>query len=321
MTSKDVEDLKSELAEAYSPATANQYLKLLKSAYNRAIRLGTLTHNPVTAVRLYRENNARNRCLTPEEELRLLEALPDRVRPLVIVALHTGMRRGELRALKWEDVDFATNSLRIRRDKAGDERWVALNSTAREGLLAAKREQKVLSNYVFCSPQGKFLHNFERYWRPALREARIPDLRFHDCRHTFASRLPMAGVDLYTVQKAGGWKTQGMVQRYARLSPDHMRVVVERDHCRALLAQKLALPSLTELLCRINPRNDWWAEQGSNLRPRPCKGRALPAELSARGSIVADLPGLVNHCAAIVPGIVPVTEVTVDRVLKRAIGS
>lgn len=156
MTSKDVEDLKSELAEAYSAATANQYLKLLKSAYNRAIRLGTLTHNPVTAVRLYRENNARNRCLTPEEELRLLEALPDRVRPLVIVALHTGMRRGEPRALKWEDVDFATNSLRIRRDKAGDGRWVALNSTAREGLLAAKREQKVLSNYVFCSPQESF---------------------------------------------------------------------------------------------------------------------------------------------------------------------
>jgi integrase len=138
------------------------------------------------------------------------------------------MRRGELRALKWEDVDLATNAIRIRNDKAGDGRWVALNSVAREGLLAAKREQKILSNYVFCSPQGKFLHNFERYWRPALSQARIPDFRFHDCRHTFASRLAMAGVDLYTVQRAGGWKTQVMVQRYAHLSPDHMRAAVER---------------------------------------------------------------------------------------------
>jgi len=74
------------------------------------------------------------------------------------------MRRGELRALRWEDVDFATGTIRIRRD----------------------------------------------------------------LRHTFASRLAMAGVDLYTVQRAGGWKTHAMVQRNAHLSPDHMRAAVER---------------------------------------------------------------------------------------------
>ncbi len=85
-----------------------------------------------------------------------------------------------------------------------------------------------MSPYIFCSPQGKFLHNFERYWRPALEAAKIPDFRFHECRHTFASRLAMAGVDLYTIQRAGGWKTQVMVQRYAHLSPDHIRAAVER---------------------------------------------------------------------------------------------
>jgi integrase len=138
------------------------------------------------------------------------------------------MRRGELRALRWEDVDFQTASIRIRQDKAGDGRWVTMNSAAREAFLTIKREQKVLSPYVFCSPQGRFLHNFERYWRPALRAAKIPDFRFHDLRHTFASRLAMAGVDLYTVQRAGGWKTQSMVQRYAHLSPDHIRAAVER---------------------------------------------------------------------------------------------
>jgi hypothetical protein len=96
------------------------------------------------------------------------------------------------------------------------------------GMVTVKRSLKVLSSYVFCSPEGKFLHNFDRQWRPALRAARVPDFRFHDCRHTFASRLAMAGVDLYTVQRAGGWKTQVMVQRYAHLSPDHMRAAVER---------------------------------------------------------------------------------------------
>jgi integrase len=215
-------------ATGHAVATANHYLKFLKAVFNRAIRQGRLTYNPVKAVKLYRENNARSRCLSSEEETHLLEALPDRLRPFVTLALHTGMRRGELRALKWADVDFSTGTIRVTRDKAGDGRWVTINSAAREALLSVKREQKILSPWVFCSPEGKFLHNFERDWRPALLSAKIPDFRFHDCRHTFASRLAMMGVDLYTVQRAGGWKTQVMVQRYAHLSPDHMRAAVER---------------------------------------------------------------------------------------------
>src|SRR5262245_58771984 len=142
ITSKDVEALKSDIAAAHTPATVNQYLKLLKAVYNRAIRQERLTRNPVASVRLFQENNARNRCLSADEEERLIAALPDRLRCLVIVALHTGMRRGELRGLQWQDVDFATGTIRIRQDKAGDGRWVTMNSAAREALLAVKREQK-----------------------------------------------------------------------------------------------------------------------------------------------------------------------------------
>jgi len=138
------------------------------------------------------------------------------------------MRRGELRALRWDAVDFSTGTIHLKRDKAGEGRWVTLSSVAREALLSVKREQKIMSPYVFCSPQGKFLHNWEREWRPALQAAHVPNFRFHDCRHTFASRLAMTGVDLYTVQRAGGWKTQAMVERYAHLSPDHVRAAVER---------------------------------------------------------------------------------------------
>jgi hypothetical protein len=82
--------------------------------------------------------------------------------------------------------------------------------------------------HVFCTDKGRFLHNLAKAWYLALEAAGIPDFRFHDLRHTFASRLAMAGVDLYTVQRAGGWKTAIMVQRYAHLSPDHMRAAVER---------------------------------------------------------------------------------------------
>jgi integrase len=252
ITSKDVEDFKAAFAQdpvrrvpgkrkrpgrsrsrstketARAVATVNAYLKYLKAVFSRAVRQGRLGYNPVHAVKLYRENNARNRCLSAEEESRLLSALSPRLRALVTMVLHTGMRRGELRALRWDDIDFATGTLRIRQDKAGDGRWVTLNSVAKATLLGLRREQRILGPYVFCSPLGKFLHNWEREWRPALEAAQIPDFRFHDCRHTFASRLTMAGVDLYTVQRAGGWKTQVMVQRYAHLSPDHMKAAVER---------------------------------------------------------------------------------------------
>jgi integrase len=113
-------------------------------------------------------------------------------------------------------------------DKAGTGRSVALNSVAREALLSIKRDRTILAAWVFPSPEGKRFVNLERYWRPALAVAQIPDFRFHDLRHTFASRLTMAGVDLYTIQRAGGCKSQIMVQRYAHLSPDHMRAAVER---------------------------------------------------------------------------------------------
>src|SRR5262245_59939818 len=113
------------------------------------------------------------------------------------------MRRGELRGLRWEDVDFSTATIHVRQDKAGDGRWVTMNSATREALLSFKREQKILSPYVFCSPAGRFMWNWEREGRPSVRAANVPNFRFHDCRHTFASRLAMVGVDLYTVQRAG----------------------------------------------------------------------------------------------------------------------
>jgi integrase len=194
----------------------------------------------VRAVKLFKENNARTRCLTPEEEARLFELLPDSLKPLVIVALHTGMRKGELLALRWEDVEFYTGTLRVREAKSGEGRSVVMNSLVRDTLKAVRRGQiqkareeakgkrEIFSPFVFCAPEGGLLHNLAKAWYPALEAARVEDFRFHDLRHSFASRLAMAGLDLYTVQRAGGWKTAIMVQRYAHLSPDHIRAAVER---------------------------------------------------------------------------------------------
>ncbi len=116
---KDVESFRDELASQTSPATANRHLSLLRAVFRRAIRDGKVGISPFRAVAFLKENNIRVRYLTPAEEQRLLKVLPDLLRPLVIVAIHTGMRKGELLALKWNEVDFYSKTLTIRRGQGG----------------------------------------------------------------------------------------------------------------------------------------------------------------------------------------------------------
>jgi len=166
--------------------------------------------------------------------------------------------------LKWTNVDLATGTVKLPVDKAGTGRSVALSSAAWDTLYALKAHAK--SEWVFSSTTGKKLHNFERSWRPALKAASIPDFRFHDLRHTFASRLAMGGVDLYTLQRAGGWKSQAMVQRYAHLSPDHIRGAVE----------KLVSPRLAQ-----DPASERRATEGSPHSGHESLTRPLTGSLNA----------------------------------------
>ena len=237
ITAKDVEatyeDLKGrrigkgDEARPLAVATINRYMKLLHAVLRLWVKRGLLLTSPAASLELARENNARNRCLSADEESRLVKALPVWLRPLIVVAMHTGMRRGELLALRWDDVDLASGQLHIRRDKAGDGRWVALNSEALDALRTAKR-RSIVSPLVFCTPEGHSLGtNFKRYWQPAVKAAGLADFRFHDLRHTFASRLVARGVSSYIVQQAGGWRTASMMARYAHLDPATIRAAVE----------------------------------------------------------------------------------------------
>ena len=241
LTPQDVERLKADLkAEGWTDATVNRYLALVKSTLNLALRNGKIERSPAKPVKLFQENNSRVRYLTEEEEGRLFEALPEELMPLIAVALHTGLRKGELLHLKWEDVDFHSGTLTIARSKHGETRRVPMNSLVREVLTSLRREQiqaakasmegerEILSAYVFCTPGGSFWHNLNRKWYPALRRAALKDFRFHDLRHTFCSRLAMAGADLLTIKELAGHKTLSMTLRYSHLSPSHQRQAVER---------------------------------------------------------------------------------------------
>jgi integrase len=149
---------------------------------------------------------------------------------LVEFALHTGLRQGEQFRLRWADVDMTNRVVTIPLSKSGRTRHVFLNDTA-FGILRAL-PSRLKSPYVFPSSTGTTPLNARnmlgRVFLPAVKRAGIVDFRWHDLRHTFASRLTMAGGDLRTVQELMGHQTIAMTVRYAHLAPGHLREAVQR---------------------------------------------------------------------------------------------
>ena len=184
--------------------------------------------NPVKMVKLLKENNARVRYLVEQEEEKLMASLPASYRPLVTLTLHTGLRREELLALRWVDVDFrAGGMITVNMSKNGESKHVPLNSITYETLVALKRDRKVLAPYVFTTDKGQRFYWLDKVFKRAVKQAGIDDFRFYDFRHTFASRLTMRGIPLRTIQELMGRKTVAMTIRYAHLSPAHLRDAVE----------------------------------------------------------------------------------------------
>jgi len=201
---------KRRLDEA-APATINKELGLLKHAFNLAVKEWEwLNTNPIASVSLEPVYNARDRWLTWEEERVLLEICPDWLREIVVFALNTGLRLGEIVNLKWKNVDLSRGVMTLIRSKNHLRASIPLNNKVYELLMMKlglpRRE------YVFCSKAGTRLdeRNFKRAFNIAREKAALQDMRFHDLRHTFATRLVQNGVDLYRVQRLLGHKSHVM---------------------------------------------------------------------------------------------------------------
>ena len=225
--------VKRRQADGLSHASINRELAFLRRVFNVAIGDGEADTNPVgglRGVKLFREDNARVRYVTEEEEIRLHQAIGTEHWPLVLFALHTGFRRGNQFRLPWTDIDFDTGTIRAAKSKSGRSYHVPMNDTLRATLRALP--SRLRSPYVFPSTTGETpldSQNFmNRVFLPALKKAKIADFHWHDLRHTFASRLVMAGVDISTVQALMGHETLAMTARYAHLSPGHMLEAVRR---------------------------------------------------------------------------------------------
>lgn len=242
-------------AAGISPATINRDMDRLKAALSKAVEWDCgLRENPILGVKRLRGIEQRIRHLSPVEESALraaletrevmakerrksgnewrgargepllppIEGFSDHLMPMTLLALNTGLRRGELTGLTWADVNLQSNYLTVRAVSAKSEktRHIPLNSEAQSVLRVYRRQH---------AGQGRLFTvvSVSKAWRSLMEAAGIEDFRFHDLRHTFASNLVMAGVDLNTVRELMGHSDISMTLRYAHLAPEHKAAAVE----------------------------------------------------------------------------------------------
>jgi integrase len=229
ITPKMIEDYRGLRGEqGRSPATVNREHALLKNMFTKAVHWDYTRQNPAKKVPLAKESR-RIRFLSKEEIKRLLEAADTEWAPylklIIILALNTAMRRGEILRLKWEEVDFKRRVIQVKQTKNYQPREVPMTDWLFETVWAWRK--KSLDNcYVFGNNTMQPMISFRTAFEKALKRAGIEDFRFHDLRHTAASYLHMAGVDIKDMKEIGDWKTLRMVDRYTHISTEHKRATM-----------------------------------------------------------------------------------------------
>lgn len=216
---------------ARSWASVNLELCVLSAIFNLAIRDKIVRKNPVAEVKKYRGDNKRIRYLLPEEEARLLaQCVGERahLRSIIILAVHTGLRRGEILKLKKSDVDFFRKVLHVRDTKNGKDRLVQLNSVARAELLKLAK-QAGTHDYLFQNPKTQtYVKDIKHAFQKAREKAKLTNFRFHDLRHTFGSRLAELGVSAFTIMELMGHSDLRMTERYVHAFDSRKREAVEQ---------------------------------------------------------------------------------------------
>jgi len=210
------------------PATVNKYLVILKHMLRKAVEWNMVEDfilKRLSSIKQLRLNNRRLRYLTKEEIERFLSCCDEKLYPIVFTALNTGMRKSEILGLKWSNVDLKNGYIYIERSKNEESRVIPMNKRLLE--LFKRMYEKRQGDYVFINPKtGDRYKDIKSAFKTALKKAGIKNFHFHDLRHTFASHLVMAGVDLTTVKELLGHKDIKMTLRYSHLAPEHKQKAV-----------------------------------------------------------------------------------------------
>jgi len=222
----DVDRLRLKYLKTHSPQTTKHILALLKRIINFGVKRGLCPALPFI-IEMPRVDNIKDDSLTEDQLQALVSAISEDDDPqagnLMLTALFTGMRRGELFNLKWSDIDFERDFISIREPKGGKNQNIPLNSQAR---AVFKSHIKTESEYVFPGKNGNKRTNAQKSINTIKLAAGLPkEIRpLHSLRHTFASMAVSSGeIDLYTLQKLTTHKTPQMLQRYAHLADKRLK--------------------------------------------------------------------------------------------------
>ena len=255
----------ARLQNGIKPITLNRDLAPLKTALSRAVDWGFLTESPLVRLKpLSVDKSPLVRYLSEDEERRLRKALierehklkrarasanrwrqqhgyrvklelteryfADHLQPMVLLSLNTGLRKGELGALNWLDVDLDGRTIVVRGDdsKSGQTRVVPLNDEARAVLTHWRAQRRRQEELVFPGLRPGSPMDVARSWTSLRKQASLVDFRWHDLRHSFASKLAMRGVDLNTIRELLGHASLAMTLRYAHLAPEHKMEAVSK---------------------------------------------------------------------------------------------
>jgi len=232
ITTEKVERLQSYfIRKQLAPATCNKYISILKASMTKACEWELISEDRLKTIRkvkLLKGVTKRLRYLNPEEIQKLLEACDEHLYPIVLVALHTGMRKSEILLLKWSNVDLKNGLLLLEKTKNRERREIPMNDTLKQVFSRLFVKRRLDVDWVFPSwKSGKPYYDLKRSFNKAVKKAGITDFHFHDLRHTFASQLVMAGVDIRTVQELLGHKSLTMTLRYAHLSHAQKKKAVQ----------------------------------------------------------------------------------------------
>jgi integrase len=220
LRAEDAEKFKMERCKTVQPATVNRELGNLKNMMAVACKWSILERNPFAGVKLLHVPQKPERVLSGAEEVALLAAC-DKVRaphlrPIIILALNTGMRKGEILSLEWPQVDPDQRMIRVLNSKSeAGQRSIPMNGAVHSLLSTLPRHRGTPLVFPSHRNPGQRMRDHKVGFLKAVRLAGIPHIRFHDLRHTFATRLVRAGADIITVQRLLGHAKISMTARYA----------------------------------------------------------------------------------------------------------
>jgi len=230
ITTTDINEALGTLPGHFKNATINRYVAAISVVFSYAVREYGIQVNPIRKIPSLPENNERTRFLSDDERTRLFHSGRashwDKLYLIVLLAITTGARKGELTKLKWNDIDFERRTAYVSTTKNGQPKVMPLtNEVVKELNRFKDQEPELIFNSEIKTDKP---YEFRKLWLKALDKAEIDNFRFHDLRHTCASYLAMNGCSLLEIADVLGHKQISMTARYSHLCVSHKQKLIKK---------------------------------------------------------------------------------------------